>query len=41
MDFRKNLIIFSKNYKSGKLDYQLTHPDLQDIPFKYGTSISI
>jgi len=36
MEFRKNLIIFSKKCQGGKLDYQLLHPDLQDIPFKYG-----
>ena len=35
MEFRKKLIDFSKNCPRGVLDYQLTHPDLQDIPFKY------
>jgi len=36
MEFRKNLIFFAKKYQGGKLTYRLTHPDLQDIPFKYG-----
>ncbi|MFX1363427.1 MAG: hypothetical protein ACFFCE_10435 [Promethearchaeota archaeon] len=35
MEFRKKLIIFAKNCQGKKLDYQLTHPDLQDIPYKY------
>lgn len=35
MEFRKKLIHFAKNCQGNKLDYQLTHPDLQDIPFKY------
>jgi len=34
MDFRKELIFFSKNYQKGKLYQPLTHPDLQDIPFQ-------
>lgn len=33
MDFRKELIYFSRNYQNGKLYQPLTHPDLQDIPF--------
>lgn len=36
MNFRKNIIDFSRKYQNGKLHYQLTHPDLKDIPFKYG-----
>ncbi len=36
MEFRKNLIVFAKKYQGGKLTYRLTHPYLQDIPFKYG-----
>ncbi|OGZ19993.1 MAG: hypothetical protein A2654_02135 [Candidatus Nealsonbacteria bacterium RIFCSPHIGHO2_01_FULL_43_31] len=32
MDFRKELIAFSKNYQGGELYQPLTHPDLQDIP---------
>jgi 2-polyprenyl-3-methyl-5-hydroxy-6-metoxy-1,4-benzoquinol methylase len=34
MDFRKELIFFSKNYQKGRLYQPLTHPDLQDIPFQ-------
>lgn len=34
MDFRKELILFSKNYQKGQLYQPLTHPDLQDIPFR-------
>ena len=34
MEFRKKLINFSKKCQSGMLNYQHTHPDLQDIPFK-------
>ena len=34
MDFRKELIFFSKNYQKGKLYQPLIHPDLQDIPFQ-------
>ena len=36
MDFRKELIFFAENYQSGELYQLLTHPDLQDIPFKHG-----
>ena len=39
MEFRKNLIRFTKKYQGGKLKYPLTHPDLQDIPNKYGDSV--
>ncbi len=34
MDFRKELIFFSKNYQKGQLYQPLTHPELQDIPFR-------
>ena len=34
MEFRKELIFFSKNYQKGKLYQPLTHPDLQDILFQ-------
>lgn len=34
MEFRGRLIYFSKNYQKGKLYQPLTHPDLQDIPFR-------
>ena len=34
MDFRRELIFFSRNYQKGKLYQPLTHPDLQDIPFQ-------
>jgi len=37
MDFRKELISFSKNYQQGEKLYQaLTHLDLQDISFQRG-----
>jgi len=36
MDFRKELIFFAQNYQGGRLYQTLTHPDLQDIPFKHG-----
>jgi hypothetical protein len=38
MDFRKELIAFCKNYQGGELYQSLTHPDLQDIPFRRGDS---
>jgi len=34
MDFRKELILFSKNYQKGQLYQPLSHPDLQGIPFQ-------
>jgi len=36
MVFRKNLILFYRNYNSEKHYQALTHPDLQNIPFKQG-----
>ena len=39
MEFRKILIRFTKKCHGGKLRYPLTHPDLQDIPNKYGDSV--
>jgi len=39
MEFRKNLIRFTKKSQGSKLRYPLTHPDLQDIPSKYGDSV--
>jgi len=34
MDFRQELIAFSKNYQGGQLYQPLTHPDFQDIPHR-------
>ncbi len=36
MVFRKNLILFYRNYNSEKHYQALIHPDLQNIPFKLG-----
>lgn len=36
MDFRQNLIFYFRNYQSIKQSPVLTHPDLQNIPFKRG-----
>ncbi len=36
MDFRRELIAFSKNYQRGRLYQLLNHPDLQDILFRRG-----
>ncbi|MBI2450077.1 MAG: hypothetical protein HYV47_00915 [Candidatus Nealsonbacteria bacterium] len=34
MNFKRELITFSKNYQGGQLYQPLTHPDLQDIPHR-------
>ena len=36
MDFRRYLILYFRNYESQKKYGILSHPDLQNIPFKYG-----
>ena len=36
MEFRKNLIFFFRNHQNEKHYQVLTHPDLQNIPFKQG-----
>ena len=36
MNFRKRLIKFVSKYQDGRLNYQQSHPDLRDIPYKHG-----
>ena len=36
MEFRQNLIFFFRNHQNNKFHQVLTHPDLQNIPFKQG-----
>ena len=36
VDFKKTMYHFTNNYKDKKIYQRLTHPDLEDIPYKYG-----
>lgn len=36
INFKKELYLFNLNYQNNKLYQKLTHPDLQDIPYRHG-----
>lgn len=36
VDFKRTMYHFTNNYKDKKIYQRLTHPDLEDIPYKYG-----